>query len=392
LSQAPAGLYLHIPFCARVCPYCDFAVRTGDAALRRRFSGALIAEIRLHEACPLRFDTVYFGGGTPSRLEPEELERVLGALRARFDLAEGSRTFLEANPEDVTASRLADWRRLGVSTLSLGVQALDAAALAFLGRTHGVDGACRAVEQALSAGFETVSIDLIYGLPGQTAEDWRRDLDRAVALGVDHISCYQLTVHDGTRFGLLARRGQLVEADVDRQGELFRLAHRHLEARGLPGYEASQFARTIGHRSRHNTKYWNHTPYLGLGPSAHSFRDRRRWWNLRRTDPYEAAVAAGRLPVEGSEILDPGALALEALMTGLRTYAGVDLGRVRERFGVDLLPANRALLERLASRRLVAVEGERVVPTLDGLAVADGLAREFEIPRTAPPATREERA
>lgn len=377
---ASAGLYLHVPFCAHICPYCDFAVRKGDAARRRRFAAALVAEIGLHEAAELRFDTIYFGGGTPSQLDREDLGRVLEAVRARFELAPDTRIFLEANPEDVTPAVLAGWRTLGVSTLSLGVQAFEPAALAFLGRRHDAAGARRAVEQAKAAGFESVSIDLIYGLPGQSAEDWRLELDRAVALEADHLSCYQLTIHEGTRFGVLARRGQLVEVDLDDQGELFRLTHLHLGARGLPGYEASQFARGPEHHSRHNTKYWNHTPYLGLGPSAHSFRGRRRWWNHRHADTYEAAVAGGRLPVEDSEILGPGALALEALMTGLRTYAGVDLGAVRERFGVDLLPGNRALIGRLVDRALVAVEGERVLPTLEGLAVADGLAREFEIP------------
>ena len=380
MSDPYAGLYLHVPFCARVCPYCDFAVRTGDAARRHRFTAALIDEIRLQPRFPRPFDTIYFGGGTPSQLESGHLERIRDALRAQFDFAEPTRIYLEANPEDVTAQAVADWHRLGVSTLSLGVQALDPPALAFLGRSHDPDGARRAVERARAGGFETVSIDLIYGLPGQTADAWRQELDRALALGVDHLSCYQLTIHEGTRFGLLARRGQLVESDGDRQGELFRLTHRHLASGGMPGYEASQFARSAAHRSRHNTKYWNHTPYLGLGPSAHSFCERRRWWNLRRTDPYEAAVFAGRLPVEDREILDPAALALEALMTGLRTYAGVDLAEIRQRCGIDLLPENHALLERFAAQQLVALDGARVVPTLDGLAVADGLAREFEIP------------
>lgn len=379
MSDPHAGLYVHVPFCARVCPYCDFAVRTGDDRRRRRFTEALLAEIRLHPPWEPAFDTLYFGGGTPSRLAPDELGRVLEALAGRFDFTPGRRTFLEVNPEDVTAARIADWRRLGVSTLSLGVQAFDDAVLKFLGRGHDAAVACRAVELALAAGFETISVDLIYGVPGQDPEMLRRELDRAADLGVDHLSCYQLTVHAGTRFGLLARRGRLVEIDQDGQGQLFRLVHRHLAARGMPGYEASQFARGPEHRSRHNTKYWNHTPYLGLGPSAHSFRDRRRWWNLRRVDPYEASVAAGRLPVAEEEALDAAALALEALMTGLRTYAGVDLQEIRDRFGVELLPRNGALVERLVERELAAFDGRRLVPTLDGLAVADALAREFEI-------------
>jgi putative oxygen-independent coproporphyrinogen III oxidase len=383
LSDARAGLYLHVPFCARVCPYCDFAVRTGDAARRESFTAAIVGEIGLAAASwSSSFDTIYFGGGTPSQLEPRHLERILDTLRQNFDLTTDTRIFLEANPEDVTQERVADWRRLGVETLSLGIQALNPSALEFLGRAHDVATAYRAVELAAAGGFGTVSIDLIYGLPGQTAGDWRAELEQAAALEVQHISCYQLTIHDGTRFGTLARHGALVEMDDDGQGELFRLTHRHLAACGLAGYEASQFARGPEHHSRHNTKYWNHTPYLGLGPSAHSFEGRRRSWNLRHTGPYERAISLGKLPIDDREELGPGALTLEALLTGLRTYRGIDFEEIRARFGVNLLdaPSNQAYVERLVAQRLATLSGPRLVPTLEGLAVADGLAREFEVP------------
>jgi oxygen-independent coproporphyrinogen-3 oxidase len=374
-----AGLYLHVPFCARVCPYCDFAVRTGDLARRRRYVHHLLAEIDLYTGYPLRFDTIYFGGGTPSSLPPDALARIVGTIRERLSCAERTWLFLEANPEDVSVETVAAWRRLGVETLSLGVQSLDATSLVFLGRRHGVDDSRRAVELALGAGFHTVSIDLIYGLPGQTPEDWRAELDRALALGVQHISCYQLTIHERTRFALLERRGLLTQLPTDGQAELFRLAHRHLAAAGMPGYEVSQFAVSPTHHSRHNVKYWNHTPYLGLGPSAHSFHEDRRWWNLRSTDPWQAAIEEGRRPVEASERLDSRELVLESLMTGLRTHAGVSLERVRSRWGIDLAARNATLIERLTAEGLLVPEADRLVPTLDGLAVADALAARFEI-------------
>lgn len=379
MSAAPAGLYLHVPFCARVCPYCDFAVRTGDRERRRRFVHHLLREIELYAGYPLRFDTIYFGGGTPSRLEPHDLERIVAAARRHLQTAENARIFLEANPEDATPSRLADWRRLGVSTLSLGVQSLDSDALSFLGRRHGPDDARRAVEQARDAGFHTVSIDLIYGLPGQQAPAWQHELERALTLGAHHFSCYQLTIHERTRFALLERRGKLTQLSLDEQARLFRLTHEFLNASGMQGYEVSQFAISPAHRSRHNMKYWDHTPYLGLGPSAHSFHGNRRWWNVRRTDPWQECVRAGRRPVEDAETLDPKALVLEALMTGLRTYAGVDLERMRSRWGVDLLDVNHALVRRLASDGLLVLEGERLVPTLDGLALTDTIAAQFEV-------------
>jgi oxygen-independent coproporphyrinogen-3 oxidase len=379
LNERPAGLYLHVPFCTRVCPYCDFAVRTGDQARRRRYVDHLLAEIDLYVGYPLEFDTVYFGGGTPSSLEAEDLARVLGRARDRLQLAPDTRIFLEANPEDVSREAAAAWKRLGVDTLSLGVQSFDAESLAFLGRSHGPKDARRAVAIAREAGFRSVSIDLICGLPGQSEEDWRRELDRAVDSAVHHISCYQLTIHPRTRFGLLEKRDQLAQLPEDAQAALFRLTHRHLAAKGFDGYEVSQFCVDPDHRSRHNMKYWDHTPYLGLGPSAHSFHDRRRWWNIRRTDPWQEKVIAGERPVEGSETLDDRALALESLMTGLRTYSGVELGRVESLSGVVLLARNAELIRRLQDEGLLRLERGRLVPTLDGLAVADALAAAFEL-------------
>ena len=379
LSGRAAGLYLHVPFCARVCPYCDFAVRTGDSARRRRFVDYLLEEIELYAGHPLTFDTVYFGGGTPSTLEPGDLARIVARLQDRFDLAKPSRWFLEVNPEDVSEDVVDRWADMGVETVSLGVQSLDAANLTFLGRRHTPDDVRRAVTLARSAGMTTVSIDLIYGLPGQRPQAWHAELDRALELGADHISCYQLTIHGGTRFGLLVRRGELTQLPSDGQAELFRLTHRHLNANGYQGYEVSQFATSPEHRSRHNMKYWDHTPYLGLGPSAHSFEDGRRWWNIRRTDDWQASIARRKRPVDGCEALDPAALALEALMIGLRTYAGVDLARLRRRWGYDLASSDAALLERLESRGLASVRDGWLVPTLEGLALADSIAPMFDL-------------
>lgn len=380
MSAPLAGLYFHVPFCSRVCPYCDFAVRTGDAARRRRYTDHLLREIELHAGEAVEFDTVYFGGGTPSRLAPEDLGRILVAARRHLRIDQGALVFLEANPEDIDAERLADLRRLGVATLSLGAQSLDADALAFLGRRHTPDDVRRSVALALEAGFHTVAIDLIYGRPGQTVSAWRAELEQALDLGAHHFSCYQLTIHDRTRFGLLARRGSLEPLPRDEQARLFHLTHEFLNDSGMQGYEVSQFAAGPSHRSRHNLKYWDHTPYLGLGPSAHSYRDDRRWWNIRRTDAWQDALREGRSPVADSETLGAGALVLEALMTGLRTYGGVDLVRLRSRWGIDLRTANRRLLERLESDGLLSVVGDRLIPTLAGLALADSIAARFTIP------------
>ena len=208
---AAAGLYVHVPFCSAICPYCDFSVLTGGPAARARFVERLVAEATLVPPGSWAFDTVYLGGGTPSALTPDQLARVLAALRARFAVAADARVFLEANPEDATPAALAALRALGVDTLSLGVQSFDAAELAFLGRRHDPRQARAAVEAARTAGFETVSIDLIFGLPGQDEAAWLRTLKEAVRLAPDHVSCYQLTIHEGTPFGFRATRGQLAE-------------------------------------------------------------------------------------------------------------------------------------------------------------------------------------
>ena len=272
--MAAPGLYLHVPFCSAICPYCDFSVLKAGVPARKRFVEHLVAEVPLAarewvEARP--FDTVYFGGGTPSQLPPEDLARVLAACRAHLSIAPDAWVFLEVNPEDVTPDACAAWRGLGVRTLSLGVQAFSDDALRFLGRRHSAEQARAAVETAQAAGFDTVSVDLIFGLPGQSPEAWRRELATAAALEPGHVSCYQLTIHARTRFGVAAKRGQLSEMPEGEQAALFEITHRVLADAGYSAYEVSNFARGRDHESRHNRKYWDHTPYLGLGPSAHSF-------------------------------------------------------------------------------------------------------------------------
>jgi oxygen-independent coproporphyrinogen-3 oxidase len=375
-----AGLYLHVPFCSVVCPYCDFAVRPGRPARNERFVEHLLSEAALEHPALGPFDTVYLGGGTPSILTPEQLSRLLDAVRRALPIADEARVAMEVNPEDVTREAAAAWRSLGVGTASLGVQSFDAATLKRLGRRHSPEQARRSVELVREAGFDTVNVDLIFAVPGQDEAGWRRELETAAALGPDHVSAYQLTFHEGTPFHRKLVRGELAEAPEPAQAALFRLTHRVLADAGLEAYEVSNFARAPEHRSAHNRKYWRHVPYLGLGPSAHSFDGRRRWWNLRDVEPWQEALAAGRRPVADEETLGPAELALEALLLGLRTTEGVDLAAVEALTGLDLGPPNAALVERLAEQGLLRASGRRLVPTLDGLAVADALPALFALP------------
>jgi oxygen-independent coproporphyrinogen-3 oxidase len=378
-----AGLYLHVPFCATICPYCDFAVARGDARSSELFTAALIAEAA---AASTRFrgpfDTVYLGGGTPSLLPPDQLESILSAVLARLAVASDAFVIMEANPEDVTSDSVAAWRALGVRGVSLGVQSFDARLLRFLGRGHSGAEARRAVELALAAGFDWVSLDLIYGAPAETWDPLvtaLADIDVAIALAPHHVSCYQLTVHEGTPFGAARDRGRLRELAEDSQATIFLAVHDALDAGGYPAYEVSNFARGPEHRSRHNTKYWRHVPYLGLGPSAHSFDGANRWWNLRDWRQWAHAVEGGAGARAGSEVLSALDLALEALLLGLRTADGIDLDRFATRYGVDLLAGNGKIVARAAADGLLLLESRRLRPTTRGMAVADALAASFEL-------------
>lgn len=391
-GEAAAGLYLHVPFCSAICPYCDFAVRRDHPSKRAAYVQSLEQEIalaaepwnRIAEDLPSarHFDTVYFGGGTPSLLGAEALERLLDTLRRHLSLTADARLFFEANPEDVDEPRLELWRRLGVSFLSLGVQALDDDDLHFLGRRHTAEEAERAITAALAAGFETVSVDLIYGLPHQDGDSWRRTLDRVAALGPRHLSCYELEIHRRTTFGKRLARGELVPLDEDHQAELFELTHHHLASLGYHGYEVSNFARGNAHRSRHNQKYWHHVPYLGLGPSAHSHAGRRRWWNEPLLPRWQKQLATGGLPIAGEETLDDEDLALEAVMLGIRTADGLDLDRLGRRFALDLPARKAGVLRELEERGWLRWIGNgaggehagKLVPTVTGMALADAIA------------------
>jgi oxygen-independent coproporphyrinogen-3 oxidase len=377
-SGGGAGLYLHVPFCSAVCPYCDFAVVPADASRSARYVQALLAELALLGEEELSFDTIYFGGGTPSALSRADLESILDASRRSLAVEEDAWLALEANPEDVDAVALEGWRGLGVNMLSLGVQSFQAGELRFLGRRHSPAEGERAVREALAAGFDIVSADLIFGLPGQEPESLRDSIRRLVELDPQHVSCYQLTVHEGTPFHRRRQQGRLLELGESRQGELFELVHSELAAAGYSAYEVSNFAKTEDSRSRHNQKYWDHSSYLGAGLAAHSFSGCRRWWNEPDLERYCSRLERGERPLAGSEELDSSELALEAVMLGLRRSCGLDLERLRADYGIHLLERNAAIIEGYVEDGLAVVDGcLRLTPR--GLAVADAVVRSLDL-------------
>jgi oxygen-independent coproporphyrinogen-3 oxidase len=376
LDVSPVGVYVHVPFCSAVCPYCDFAVVRRRGHDLAAFVGRLEREIRQLRAGWL-VDTIYFGGGTPSALAPGQLAQVLATLRQVVAVAGDVLIHLEANPEDVDPSSLRAWRELGVAFLSLGIQSFDDRRLKLLGRRHRREQAEAAVRSALDAGFDTVSVDVIYALPGDGPEGGLADFERAAALGAQHISGYELTVKEGTPFARWRDRGGLIELDEDTQARHLVATHERLAELGFEGYEVSNFARGRQHRSAHNQKYWRHQPYFGFGPSAHSFDGRERWWNHRSLVEWGAAIDRGESPVAGRESIGPEERLLEALMLGLRTSEGVDLAGLERQLGRDFEKPLAAAVERLRLGEHVGVVGGRLKPSLSGMALADRLAVEL---------------
>lgn len=375
-SDELPGLYIHIPFCLRKCVYCDFYSLT-DLTLIPDFLAALRREMSLKKDFKRAFDTVYIGGGTPSVLTPADLERLIGDLLTAFTITPGAEITVEANPGDMTAGRLAALRRAGVNRLNIGCQSFDDDSLAFLGRRHRARQAVNAIRMSRDAGFNHLGIDLIYGLPsphGDAFANWLATLRTALSFRPEHLSCYQLTVETDTPLADLCRKSEIALPDIDLQSLYFSRTTEILEEAGYQHYEVSNFALGDRFHSRHNSKYWNHTPYLGLGPAAHSFDGRQRRWNHRSVCAYLKDLAAGKPPVADSELLSDEQLRLEALFLGLRTRRGIDLAEFKRRYDQDLLVEKGEILRKLAEDNLVEIRDGFLIPTRAGMAVADSLA------------------
>ena len=325
----PRHVYVHVPFCARRCSYCDFAIAVRRVVPVGEYVQALAAEAALRfgsgpETEPWTLDTLYFGGGTPSRLGGEGVAAAVAAVRRHASLADGAEVTVEANPDDVDPVAAAAWVAAGVNRLSLGVQTFSEAALGWMHRSHDAGRAAEALVVARDAGLENVSVDLIFALPSGVPRSWERDLEAALALAPTHVSLYGLTVEPHTPLGRWHERGEVAEADEGRYEEEFLRAHRDLAQAGFEHYEVSNFALT-GRRSRHNSSYWSGSPYAGLGPSAHEYDGERRRWNVSAYVDWVRRLAAGTDPVEGGERLTAANREAEAVYLGLRTVDGLTL-------------------------------------------------------------------
>lgn len=315
-------VYVHVPFCARRCSYCDFAIAVRREVPARAFAEQIGRELRLRAEAPRTVQTLYFGGGTPSHLGADGVSRLLDEVRAVCTPAPGAEITLEANPEDVSADAVRAWIAAGVNRVSLGVQSFHDDVLRWMHRVHDASEALRAVATLRDAGLDALSIDLIFAVPASLGRDWGRDLEQALALQPTHISLYGLTVEAGTPLGRWTERGDVSEAPDEHYEAQFLRAHSELTGAGFEHYEVSNYAQP-GHRARHNSAYWHGVPYLGLGPSAHGFDGTVRRWNTPAFAAWSAALRAGEDPVGGTDPLDDAARLAEGVYLGLRTRDGL---------------------------------------------------------------------
>ena len=386
IGERPFGLYVHVPFCATRCGYCDFntytaaELGTGPATVSpASYADLAIAELRfarqvLGEA-NVSVSTVFFGGGTPTLLPPAALGRILRVADAEFGLAPGAEVTTEANPESVDQASLDELRSAGVTRISFGMQSAVPAVLAVLDRVHRPGRPAQCAAWARQAGFEHVSLDLIYGTPGESGPDWRRSLDAAVAAGPDHVSAYALTVEAGTRLAARVRRGELAAPDDDVLADRYLAADEVLTAAGYRWYEISNWAASATSRCAHNLLYWTGGDWWGIGPGAHSHVGGTRWWNVRHPAAYAGRIAAGTSPGQAREVLSASERQLERVMLLIRLTEGCP---------VEVLgPAGRANAESAVADGLAeagALADGRIVLTRRGRLLADAVTQKLTEP------------
>jgi len=385
-------LYIHVPFCIKKCRYCDFYSKT-DLSLIPDYVTALVQEIRLRSHSTVSRPkgsaaTVYFGGGTPSVLGPRDLEAILQALDNAFGLCRQTEITLEANPGTLDEIHLKSFQRMGINRVSLGVQSLDSAQLSLLGRIHSADDAVRAVEKVRAAGIDNISLDFIYGLPGQTGDHLIRELDAALDLTPAHLSCYMLTLEPGTALHVMHDRGKFLPMAQSDQIDLFCVAAKYLKARGWDHYEVSNFAKHTSLRSLHNRAYWQMVPYHGFGPAAHSYAVKsdtdgsaayKRFWNAPDLNGYIRALKKGEFSASGSETLTLEQRQMEFVMVGLRTSMGLDIKTGQNLWRNRFLTVFQCLMDNLEIRGFARYRdaGQRFVLTLDGWMRLDSIVASF---------------
>jgi oxygen-independent coproporphyrinogen-3 oxidase len=377
-AEQPLALYVHWPFCVSKCPYCDFNSHVRSSVDQDEWREALLADLA-HEARKLhgrRLTSIFFGGGTPSLMEPRTVAALIAAALEHWPAADDVEITLEANPNSVEAARFADLAAAGVNRLSLGLQSFDDEHLAFLGRAHSAREGLDALATAQQH-FPRVSFDLIYALPGETETAWSAALDQALGLGTGHLSLYQLTIEPGTRFAALAAAGKLETLDPDRAAALYELTAERTASANLPAYEISNHARP-GKESRHNLTYWRYGDYAGVGPGAHGRRLGQRTVRHRKPENFLSALARNGHAIAEQEPLSATEAADEALVMGLRLAEGIDAGGIAQRFGLDSI-VDWTAVDRLAASGHLIREDSRIAATAAGRLVLDRVLAEIAL-------------
>jgi len=378
MTEQPGGIYIHVPFCVRKCPYCDFYSSVELAGVPV-FIEALKREMDLAGGTDQEFDTLYIGGGTPSVLEAKGINEIIENVYKNFTIRGDAETTLEVNPGTISRQSLAQCRRAGINRLNIGVQSFQGDNLQFLGRIHSVAEALVSIEWARQAGFDNIGLDLIYGLPGQDKKNWLADLTRALETQPEHLACYILTCESGTPLSRDVNSGRIQWPQDGTVRELFDTTIDFLTTHGFVQYEISNFARKMNNgseprHSRHNQKYWSLAPYIGFGPSAHSFIAPQRYWNHRSIDNYVRQLKAGQLPIAEKEKLTREQMIIEAIYLGLRTSSGIDLDKFEQMFAMKFAEIFERKISELAKGDFIIITPTHCALTPRGMAYLDSIA------------------
>jgi putative oxygen-independent coproporphyrinogen III oxidase len=372
------ALYVHWPFCVSKCPYCDFNSHVRASIDQKAWRDALLTDLA-YEAALLpdrQLTSIFFGGGTPSLMEPSTVEAIIAAAHVHWPAAPDLEVTLEANPNSAEAARFADLAGAGVNRISLGLQSFDDGALAFLGRAHSADEGLRALDAAQNV-VERVNFDLIYALPDDTEESWSTNLDRALGLGTEHLSLYQLTIEPGTRFASMVLRQEFEPLNADASATLFELTQERTAAAGLPAYEISNHARP-GSESRHNLSYWRYRDYAGVGPGAHGRRTGMRTVRHRKPENFLTAVGRNGHGMVEEQPLAASEAAHEALVMGLRLADGIAPAELSKRLGIDRI-VDQAAMARLSKLGLIEADETRLRTTPAGRLLLDSILAEIAV-------------
>jgi oxygen-independent coproporphyrinogen III oxidase len=367
-----SGIYIHIPFCKQACHYCNFHFST-TLSQKDELVAALCRETALTETNGIeKIESIYFGGGTPSLLNEKELQLIFSSLNKKFSIAPDAEITLEANPDDIDAAKLLQWKKNGINRLSVGIQSFADEELAWMNRVHNAAASLRCINEIQAAGFTNFSIDLIYGSPLLSDKIWEENVAIVTENNIPHISCYALTVEPATALQKMIAQNKKMPVDAEKQAEQFLLLMKWMKATGYEHYEISNFAKP-GMRSRHNSSYWQGKSYYGIGPSAHSFDGYRRKWNVANNTLYIQSIKKGVIPFE-EEILTPTQQLNEYIMTSLRTIEGLNTSIISERFGeAKSTQLVKAVKKWEVTNKIEIINGHLIL-TAEGKLFADGIA------------------